>query len=619
MAFVKDGMVNQPQASVDAGFHDGLVQAADTYVDTLLKAHEGDVAALPHRAAMGRLLAMATVYTERGSAHRGSPALPDAMTACVARLEHVQGPTGLFDGTNLSSPPDSAFTINDACMALEIMGAVEAGDAGAGDAVGGDGGLASGRLADVRGRLRAVVGRITDALVAGGVHTPNHRWELCAALARIHALHEREGAPRPEIVARIGEWLAEGIDQLPDGMYSERSPLYATAVTNPSLLAIADYAGRPGLLEHVRGNLAAFLPWFNGDGSIESLFSRRQDQWKTFDGEAFQLLYRRLANQDGRADFAAAAAWLQQFPLLEPAKALARTRLDRWLGLDLPVDSTSSMFDGGLPLVMAPGHAALDSCGIHRFRRAGNVVTVFGGCDALVPGVVSGLASNPTFLRLGHGDAVLTDMRLSRSFFDLGPFRSQSVSTDAGEVRLAEELMANFYLPLPAEKQRGDGIYPLVHEGRFSASMDFSHRPTVEHRLATAITIRPGTGADGDAVELALEFDGADTSFALELTFRPGGELTGAEPLAGPLPGPSSNMLQGAFQLTSGTGSYRVGNDVIEFGPGIAADPDNPPVYNPGEAYRYLAGTNAAEGLKVYITGRTRGTHRFTLRGWSLA
>lgn len=613
VTFVKDGTVKQ-QASADAAFADRLVEAADRYVGSLLQAHDGEVAALPHRAAMSRLLAFATVYTERGSSHRGSPALPAAMAACVARLEHLQGPTGLFDGTNLSSPPDSAFTINDACMALEIMGAAGVGAAGAdGEA---DGGEADGGLADVRRRLRAVVGRVTDALVTGGVHTPNHRWELCAALARIHALQEREGSPRPEILERIQEWLAEGIDQLPDGMYSERSPLYATAVTNPSLLAIADYAGKPGLLEPVRGNLAAFLPWFNADGSIESLFSRRQDQWFTFDGEAFQLLYRRLANQDGRADFAAAATWLQQFPLLEPTKALARTRLDPWLRLELPgsISAGSGTPEGGVPAVMAPDHAALSSCGIHRFRTAGSVVTVYGGCDELVPGVVSGLSSNPTFLRLAHGAAVLTDVRLSRSFFDLGPFRSQSVSAEAGTVRLAEEQQASFYLPLPAEKRREDGIYPLVHEGRFSASMDFGHRPTVEHRLATAITVH--TRAEGGAVELELEFDGADTSFALELTFRPGGELTG---VASPAVVPSGAAGGEAFQLTNGTGTYRVGADVIEFGPGIAADPDNPPVYNPGEAYRYLAGTNATDGVKVYITGRTRGTHRLALRGRTLA
>lgn len=589
---------NLQTASIDVGFRHGLVEEADRYVTELLEKHDGDVAGLPHRVAMGRLLALVTVFTEPGSAHRGSPALPAAMAACVARLEHLQGPTGLFDGTNLSSPPDSAFTINDACMALEIVGAAR-GD-GLGDGLG-DG--VDDRLADVGRQLRAVVERITDALVAGGVHTPNHRWELCAALARIHSLQEREGRPRPEISERIGQWLAEGIDQLPDGMYSERSPLYATAVTNPSLLAIADYAGRPELLEHVRTNLAAFLPWFNPDGTVESLFSRRQDQWFTFDAGAFQMLYRRLANQDGRTDFAAAAAWLRQFPLLEPVKALARTRLDPWLAPELPRDPGFRHSGGGLPAAMTPERAELRSCGIHRFHGSGNVVTVYGGCDELVPGAVSGLSSNPTFLRFGHGAAVLSDVRLSRSFFDLGPFRSQETVRSGTGVSLSETVEANFYLPLPPEIRRQDGIYALEHEGRFSASMNFSSRPTVVHRLKTDVTVH----AAGAETVVEIGFDGADTSFALELTFRPGGVLEGVEPIGG----------SGMYQLADGTGRYSVGGDVIEFGPGNPHDADTPPVYNPGEAYRYLAGTNATDGLKVYITGRTRGTHRFTVRGLS--
>lgn len=581
---------NLHTASTDVDFHHGLVEEADRYVTELLETHDGDVTGLPHRAAMSRLLALVTVFTEPGSAHRGSPALPAAMAACVARLEYLQGPAGLFDGTNLSSPPDSAFTINDACMALEILGTAR-GD-----------GLAD-ALADVGRRLRSVVERITDALVAGGVHTPNHRWELCAALARIHSLQEREGQPRPEILARIGQWLAEGIDQLPDGMYSERSPLYATAVTNPSLLAIADYAGRPELLEHVRLNLAAFLPWFNPDGTIESLFSRRQDQWFTFDAEAFQLLYRRLANQDGRADFAAAAAWLRQFPLLEPAKALARTRLDPWLTPELPGDPGFRHSGGGLPVAMTPAHAELLSCGIHRFHGSGNVVTVYGGCDELVPGVVSGLSSNPTFLRFGHGAAVLSDVRLSRSFFDLGPFRSQETARSGTGVSLSETVEANFYLPLPPEMRRQDGIYALEHEGRFSASMNFSSRPTVVHRLKTDVTVQ----AAGAETVVEIGFDGADTSFALELTFRPGGVLEGVEPIG----------ESGTYQLVAETGRYSVGGDVIEFGPGTPHDADTPPVYNPGEAYKYLGGTNATAGTKVYITGRTRGTFTLTLQGFS--
>lgn len=143
-----------PTASTDLDFNRALVHESDRYVRALLEMHDGDVAALPHRAAMSRLLALVTVYTEPGSEHRGSAELPAAMAGCVARLEHLQGPGGLLDGTNLSSPPDSAFTINDACMALEIL--ASAGGEGPADA-----------LADVGRRLRAVVERISDALVAG--------------------------------------------------------------------------------------------------------------------------------------------------------------------------------------------------------------------------------------------------------------------------------------------------------------------------------------------------------------------------------------------------------------------------------------------------------------------
>ncbi|MDQ0663076.1 hypothetical protein QFZ35_001574 [Arthrobacter ulcerisalmonis] len=532
---------------------------------------------------MARLLALVTAFTQPGSGFYRQEQLGEAMARCLDRLEILQGSTGLFDGTNLCSPPDSAFTLNDVCLAMRLIRAVDA-----------PGPL----LAGVDARLAGIVARSVDAMVAGGVHTPNHRWELCAALAQISTIQ-----PRQDIDERIGQWLAEGIDQLPDGMYSERSPLYATAVTNPSLLTIADSTDRPGLLDHVRRNLTAFLPWFNADGTVESVFSRRQDQWMAFGAAPFLHLYRRLAAQDGRADFAAAAAWLSTLPLHEPAKLLALTRLDPWLAGALPAVPPS---DAGLsqPPALTPAEAALDSCGAYRFRSAGTVATVFGGCDPLVPGVESGLATNPTFLRFANGAAVLSGVRLSRSFFDLGPFRSQHTARRGRSLVLREELEANFYQPLPADKLRADGIYALEHEGRFSAGMEFSARTADVHRLVTEATVHCG---DGQAV-LDIGFEGTRTAFALELTFQPGGVLDGVEPAGAPE----------TFQLVSGMGTYRMGRDVIEFGAGLPADPDAPAVYNPGESYRYLGGTNAADGIKVYIAGWTSGSHRFTFRGHTL-
>lgn len=559
-------------------------------------------AAMPHRSAMSHLLGMVAVFTFPGSGFYGSHELVGPLIGCLDRLEQLQGPDGLFGGDNLSSPPDSAFTINDACLAVQLLRApsraqeqAQAPSRAQEQAPGG--GPASAVLPEIEERLWKIIAKITPALVEGGVHTPNHRWELSAALAQIHRLN-----PRPEIDRRIDEWLAEGIDQLPDGMYSERSPLYASAVTNPSLLIIADSSGRPELLDHVRKNLEAFLPWFNADGTVESVFSRRQDQWLDFGAAGFLLPYRRFAIQDGRRDLAAAASWLAGFPLLEPAKLLAQIMVLPGLAGVLPHGQEEAQQPGQqrMPAALQPARAALESCQTYRFRHEETAVTVFGGGDHSPSGVASGLSNNPTFLRFRHGNSVLSDVRLARNFFNLGPFRSMETLAEGESVRLHEQVEASFYLPLPAERRRQDGIYEQSHEGRFSAAMDFAGRPAVRHRLGTEVTV----AVNGHQADVDIAFDGADTSFALELTFRPGGVLEGVE-----------EVSDGVYQLVSSMGRYSVGADTIEFGPGSAADPDTPPEYNPGENYTYLRGTNATEGIKVYITGRTRGTRRLTLRG----
>ncbi|MBT2515723.1 hypothetical protein [Arthrobacter sp. ISL-30] len=586
----------------DQAFLARIVSAADAEIAGLLEAPEhsgrshsagsrsgGSPPAVPHRVAMSDLLGLLAVYITPESRHWENSSLLDPMTLRLDRLEFLQGSTGLFDGVNLCSPPDSAFTINDACLALELL---EEHGNGANRNDGGnklaDASNGTAALADVGRRLRGIVSAATPALVQGGVHTPNHRWELSAALARIHRLN-----PSPEIDRRVDEWLSEGIDQLPDGMYSERSPLYATAVTNPSLLAIADASRRTWLLDFVRRNLQAFLPWFNSDGTVESVFSRRQDQWLDFYASGFELLYRRFAIAEGRLDFAAAASWLGGLPPAEPAKILAKARIMPLLAEALPQSDSEE--------ALLPAAATLENCGAFRFREGQTAVTVFGGGDHSASGVASGLSNNPTFLRFRQGGNFLSDVRLSRSFFDLGPFRSRETALSETTVTMREEISAGFYLPLPPERRREDGIYSLMHEGRFSSAMDFDRRPTVLHHLATSVAVRvQGVKADVD-----IAFEGADTSFALELTFRPGGVLTGVEALAAP----------DTYQLVAGTGTYTVGGDTIEFGPGAPADPDAPPEYNPGENYKYLNGTNATAGVKVYITGRTRGTWHLVLKG----
>ena len=99
-------------------------------------------------------------------------------------------------------------------------------------------------------RTRRSCGGPARALAEGGVHTPNHRWEICKALAHLYHLW-----PSRLLLARINDWLGEGIDQDGEGEYSERSPNYAAEVTNRSLLIVARYANKPRLRDNVRRNL----------------------------------------------------------------------------------------------------------------------------------------------------------------------------------------------------------------------------------------------------------------------------------------------------------------------------------------------------------------------------
>jgi hypothetical protein len=104
-----------------------------------------------------------------------------------------------------------------------------------------------------------------------------------------------------------------------------------------------------------------------------------------------------------------------------------------------------------------------------------------------------------------------------------------------------------------------------------------------------------GGRGPGESVGLEVEVAGAAVDWALELAFRPGGVLTGASPLE-----------DGRWLLESGTAVYRVGGDELRVtvaeAPQVASE--SGPGYHPGEDYEFLGGTDAAEGVRLYVTGK---------------
>ena len=584
------GPVQLPPDQVDNRFLDTLTRVNDLQVPTTLSSYQQQIDSLasPRALAQSALRLVSAYVNPRGQNHH-SAALLGPLNTLLDALGDRQNPSGLYDIGNLDSPPDTSFVISDLGIGYELL---RNDDQSVTEAA--------------RQKYAAIMRRSARSLAEGGVHTPNHRWEICKALAHIHHLW-----PSRLLIARINDWLGEGIDQDAEGEYSERSPNYASEVTNRSLVTIARLVDKPKLLGNVRRNLDMTLYRLEVNGEVETVQSRRQDQTGIQDVWKYLMHFRELALRDDDRRFAAVAEQIIDRVAASPesfatsgysvgeflAEALAYPDLTALLPRPVEPVTEYEKFFRGSQLV--------------RIRRNNTTASIFGGTDwhnrrldpvgrpTAIREIASGLSTNPTFFKLRKGAVILDSVRMSPRFFSTGHFRSDGVSAHRGGWRLSDTVEVPYHLPLPQRYRRADGNYALGSEGRFYSKMDFPHRPKQYKVLETSITIRQ---LGDSAFDLAFDVDGPATSLTIELCFRSGGTLNGVVPASG----------DGNFQLVDGEGTYTVGPDTITFGPGNGSGLRQPIAMDPGEKYTYLGGNLTPAGQRVYITGVV--PFRYTLR-----
>ncbi|MDO4900381.1 hypothetical protein [Actinomyces sp.] len=550
----------------------------------VLRELDGLLRSSPSHRVLARLIKVLTAcYRAPGARMNGEGRLLCAAARMGRALLEAQGPTGLFDGGNLQSPPDTAFTANDVLDTLRLLDPPpDAGGAAAGPDV--DEQLI-GRLKET---LDACVEWLDEPLRSGGVHTPNHRWELCQALAKLDAR-----SPDPERRARIDQWLSEGIDVDPDGQYSERSANYAAHVTNRSLLVLARELGRPDLEDVVVRNLEAVVAMTDPSGNVETIHSRRQDQFHTVPLSVFHHQLRLASVTRNRRDLAwwCARAWRMGVP--DPGDELSNALLDP--------RCTAPLLEPA-----APGDDERRfASGLVVRRRRRQYLCLNGGSDwPVFRRAASGLACNPTFLHAWVGDVEIRSLRLSRAFFGLGPFRAERIrrlrTAEVAGYLLSEEATAYYYQPLPDGLRRPGGDYPLEHEGRFAAAMAFSLRERDAVTLSTEVVVLPRP----DGVDLTVKTRGPRTHVCLEVALP---DL----PASGVTRYGKDVWIPDGEEVTwgEGEGSLRIG---------IAGDTcAAPPLYEPGEELRHVGGTDAVDGPRLYISVCVPGELRLRLRACS--
>ncbi|WP_202918457.1 hypothetical protein [Streptomyces cavernae] len=572
---------------LDTDFLEFLTTAAEARAKALLdgyRDHLTELRDLGRARSTGRALrTLTSVHVHDAAAYHHAEDLLGPMTELAEALAEEQLDNGLwFEQGGTGSPPDTAFTIADLNITYHLLD--EDGHP---------------PTAGIRATVENILRKAGPGLATGGLHTANHRWLVCAALARIHRRW-----PDPAYPERIDAWLAEGIDQLPGGEYSERSPTYSAVVTNPALLLLARNYGRSDLYANVRANLEAGLYLTEPDGELESVHSRRQDQTTARHLPEFWLQYREMAIHDGDGRFAAVARLLRE---RGAGQRMGETPLGDRLAQILDQPELGRLLPESAELPTDFEHHD-DSCRLVRVRRGRSTASVFGGTD--VPhthAISSGLSSNPTFFKFRKGEAILDSLRLAPQFFSLGHFRSEGLERRGDAWRLHAELRAAFHHPLPAAHRRPDGDYALTDDGRFWSAMDFPHRPKDYCTLSTEVVLREVREAGGGAWDIDVDLTGSAAPFTVELCFRRGGTLTGEglEPVAGETD---------TYHLVSGEATYTVGGDHITFGPGNGKGGKQPPVVDAGERYAWLGGSLPVDGVRVLITGRSPSSYRLILR-----
>ncbi|MEA5261015.1 hypothetical protein VB264_24670 [Arcicella aquatica] len=560
----------QHESTSDENFYQQIVQANNKEVAKLLTVFSSDITEIRRRLGFD-LANLAAGYAESTSQYYQKEELVIAMTKIIRFILKAQQADGTLNLGNLASPPDTAFILEPLCVAATIFKH-----------------NTTPILATLKELLKEFILKAGESLRVGGIHTPNHRWVVSAALAQINDLF-----PNPAYVKRIDEWLSENIYIDSDGHYLERSMIYAE-VTDRCLITMARLLKRPTLLEPVRKNLNLTYFYIEPNGDLVTTDSRRQDQFMTINVLNHYHDYRYLAIKDNNAAFASITKFIEKVK-----------GFDEKIMVDLlPFCLEEPTYLKPLPTPKAPSvnfEKFFKTTNLVRIRKNDTTSTIFGGADFPII-IASGRSTNSNLFAFRKGEAILKYLRFSTDFFSTGYFRSQGITYQDGKYILHQRIEAPYYQPLPKQFKKANGDYKHAPstDGRFWNKMDFEHRPQSNVKIIdTTISIEEKDGIN----ELIFSSKGTDgISVTIEFCFKEGGQLTGVKEVEN---SPNNYLLAGK------TGEYTYGKDTIKFGQGINQHTKIKSLE--GEMYSSHFGTLKTDGMYVYLTGITPFEHKITI------
>ena len=459
-----------------------------------------------------------------------------AMT-CLLNVQHADGTIDLHS-TNFHSTPDTAFLVNYLSPIYVVLKRLDRPG-----------------LADFIGKMEQFLQNAGKCLVVGGIHTANHRWVVCAALARLNSFF-----PNKKYLKRIDEWLSEGVDLDPDGQYTERSVSIYSPTCNNMFLTMGLLLNRTDLLDVVRKNLDMTLYYIQPGGEVLTDASDRQDSARTGFVDSYYYAYRYFAIKDNNPVYAAVCELIEKLMLEKITRYISELLEDPIFKKDLV--SPSKIPDDYFK--------RFSYSGVFRIRR--------GDAD------ISVIERNPTFLSFMKGSAVLQSIRMASAFFgSRGQFVSEQAELVGNKIILTKSVTHGYYQPFPEEKRIGDGDWTKMPRSQRS----MSELQTMNYQVEISET--------NGKVTIDMEISGTPyVPVSIEMSFRSEGNLQGVD---------VDKNLGDAYFLDSGYGQYTHGTDMIKFGPGVCQ-----------HKWAEIRGMlEKQDGKSVYLTGYTPFKHTIEL------
>ncbi len=447
--------------------------------------------------ACGIMESLTTAYLQPASKFHRDKTLVQRMRLAADLLAREVTPDGNIDNplTNFNSPPDTAFGVRS--MSTGAILAQRQGER------------------ELLSIMEPFLRKAGAALVRGGIHTPNHRWVLSAALSQLHELFGE-----PSYLRRIDQWLAEGIDLDAEGMYDERSTVQYNPIVDSALVVMAAKLKRPELLDYVRRNLDAMMYLIHPGYEVVTEISRRQDlnQRGDMGGYWFSLHYLAIHDNNGR--------------YMTLSKHFAPTRAPLSSFMEYPElnvngpkpEPVPDQYEKQFPL-----------SGIARIRRGATSATV-------IP------SGNSRFFTLRRGEAVINAVRFASAFFGKAQFVPSRGEKRDGAYHLEQSLQAPYYQPFTPPRRIAASEWTATQKLRPQSEI-------CKLEQSATITETP------NGFRLRIQANGTkNVPVAIEINFREGGKLEGVAPM---------HKLEDGWALAQDSGSYTMGKDTIRFGPAL--------------------------------------------------